>query len=403
MKVLAELREKRNSLAVEMRSLLDNNKDKWNKELQAKYDEFDNALQDVDHQIKSTQRMMDLDAEAKFGIGEGNPTPKQENKVQALYSKWLRHGDKAITAEEWTAIRNVMSTTTGSEGGFTVQTDVSSTLIDAMKSYSGLRSSGLCEIIRTEKGNELSFATSDGTAEEGEIVAENGAATDEDASFGSISIPVYKFSSKVVTIPIELLQDSSVDVEAMVRNRIAQRLGRITERKFTVGTGTSEPRGLVTAATVGVTAATGNAAAVTYEHLVDLEHSVDPAYRNNTCAFMFNDLTLRYIRKIKDTQGRPIFVPGYETGVPGGAPDTLMGRAIVINQFMADLGANAKSIGFGDLFHYKIRDVMAMELFRFTDSAYTKKGQIGFLAWARHGGNYVDVGGGFKVYQNSAT
>ena len=108
MKVLAELREKRNSLAVEMRSLLDNNKDKWNKELQAKYDEFDNALQDVDHQIKSTQRMMDLDAEAKFGIGEGNPTPKQENKVQALYSKWLRHGDKAITAEEWTAIRNTM-------------------------------------------------------------------------------------------------------------------------------------------------------------------------------------------------------------------------------------------------------------------------------------------------------
>lgn len=403
MKVLAELREKRNSLAVEMRNLLENNKEKWNKELQAKYDEHDNAIQDVDHQIKSTQRLMDLDAERKFGIDEQNPTPAQQNKLNNVYAKWLRNGDKAITAEEWTAIRNTMSTTTDSQGGFTVQSDVATTLIEAMKSYSGLRSSGLCEIIPTQKGNDLSFATSDGTAEEGEIIAENQTATDEDAAFGSINIPVYKFSSKVITIPIELIQDSSVDVEAMVRNRIAQRLGRITERKFTVGSGVSEPRGLITAAAVGVAAAAGNTAAVTYDHLVDLEHSVDPAYRNNTCAFMFNDLTLRFIRKIKDTQGRPIFVPGYETGVPGGAPDTLMGRAIVINQFMADLGVSAKSVGFGDLFHYKIRDVMAMELFRFTDSAYTKKGQVGFLAWARHGGNYVDVGGGFKVFQNSAT
>lgn len=403
MKVLAELREKRNSLAIEMRNLLDNNKEKWNKELQAKYDEHDNAIANIDNQISSTQRQMDIEAETRFGIGEGDATPAQQNKAGAVYAKWLRGGDKAVSAEEWAEIRNVMSTGTDNQGGFTVQKDVATTLIDAMKSYSGLRASGLCEVIRTEKGNLLSFATSDGTAEEGEIIPENGSATDEDASFGSIGVPVYKFSSKVITVPIELLMDSSVDIEAMVRNRIAQRLGRITEKMFTVGSGTSQPRGLITAATVGVTATTGNAAAITYDHLVDLEHSVDPAYRNSTCAFMFNDLTLRYVRKIKDLSGRPIFVPGYETAVPGGAPDTLLGRPIIINQNMANLGANAKPVGFGDLFHYKIRDVMDMQLFRFTDSAYTKKGQVGFLAWSRHGGNYVDVGGGFKVFQNSAT
>lgn len=403
MKVLAELREKRNSLAVEMRSLLDNNKEGWNKELQAKYDEHDNAISNIDSQISATQRQMDIEAESRFGIGEENTPPAKQNKAAAMYLKWLRNGDKAFSAEEWTEIRNVMSTGTDAQGGFSVQKDVAATLIDAMKSYSGLRASGLCEIFRTEKGNQISFATSDGTAEEGEIVAENGTATDEDASFGSISIPVYKFSSKVITVPIELLQDSSVDIEAMVRNRIAQRLGRITEKKFTVGSGVSEPRGLITAAPVGVVAAVGGTTSVTYDQLVDLEHSVDPAYRNTTCAFMFNDLTLRHIRKIKDLNGRPIFVPGYEVGVPGGAPDTLLGRPIVINQHMAGLGANNKPVGFGDLFHYKIRDVMDMELFRFTDSAYAKKGQVGFLAWSRHGGNYVDVGGGFKVFQNSAT
>ncbi|MCA6349311.1 MAG: phage major capsid protein, partial [Phenylobacterium sp.] len=42
-------------------------------------------------------------------------------------------------------------------------------------------------------------------------------------------------------------------------------------------------------------------------------------------------------------------------------------------------------------------------LFRFTDSAYARKGQVGFLAWMRSDGNFVDVGGAVKFYQNSAT
>jgi HK97 family phage major capsid protein len=67
------------------------------------------------------------------------------------------------------------------------------------------------------------------------------------------------------------------------------------------------------------------------------------------------------------------------------------------------MAANATSIAYGDMHNYKIRDVMAVEMFRFTDSAYTVKGQVGFLAWMRSGGNLVDPGGSVKTYQNSAT
>ena len=42
-------------------------------------------------------------------------------------------------------------------------------------------------------------------------------------------------------------------------------------------------------------------------------------------------------------------------------------------------------------------------MFRFTDSAYAKNGQVGFLAWLRSGGNLVDVGGAVKYYANSAS
>jgi HK97 family phage major capsid protein len=174
---------------------------------------------------------------------------------------------------------------------------------------------------------------------------------------------------------------------------------------FTIGTGVSQPNGIDVAAATGVTAANGTSqvTAVIYDSLVNLQHSVDPDYRESgTCGFMFNDTTLREVRKIKDLQGRPIFVPGYETGAPQGSPDRLLGSPITINQHMPSMAASAKSILFGDFKSYVIRDVMDVTMFRFTDSAYTKKGQVGFLAWMRSGGNLVDVGG-VKAFANAAS
>jgi HK97 family phage major capsid protein len=188
-----------------------------------------------------------------------------------------------------------------------------------------------------------------------------------------------------------------------VRARLVTRLARITNTHFTVGTGSSQPTGIITAATLGATACNRPHLSTTYDALIDLVHSVDPAYRAGKAEFMMNDSSVKVLRKIKDGQSRPIFVPGYEVGVPGGAPDTLLGYKISVNQDVAVMAANAKSIAFGDFSFYKIRDVMAVEMFRFTDSAYTKNGQVGFLAWMRSGGNFIDVGGAVKLFVNSAT
>jgi len=321
---------------------------------------------------------------------------------RAVYQKWLRGGDAVMDAADMAVIKNVMSTTTNSEGGFTVATEVAASILDALKAFGGMRS--VAEVIQTASGNPINFPTSDGTSEEGELIGENGTATDLDPTFDIRTLGARKYSSKTVAVPFELLQDSVIDVEAFVRNRLVTRLGRITNKHFTTGTGTGQPRGIVTAATSGKVGATGQTLTVTYDDLVDLQHSVDPAYRDQGQArFMMNDASLRNIRKIKDTTGRPIFVPGYEVADRGGSPDMLLGSPVTVNQDVAVMAANARSILFGDFSFYKIRDVMDVTLFRFTDSAYARKGQVGFLAWMRADGNFVDVGGAVKFYQNSAT
>ena len=300
-------------------------------------------------------------------------------------------------------IRAAMSTTTTTEGGFTVATEYMRQLERAMKDFGGMLEAAT--IMQTGTGATMNFPTNDATSEVGAIVGQNTTVGRTDTTFGNVSLDVYKYTSNDIAIPWELIQDGFIDIEVLIQDILTERLGRIWNTHATVGTGTAQPRGVVTAAGAGKVGTTGQTLTVTYDDLVDLEHSVDPAYRRLPgVGFMMADSSLKVVRKLKDSQNRPIFVPGYEQGNPGGAPDRLLGRPLFINQDVPAMAANAKSILFGAFKKYRIRQVMDLTIFRMTDSVFTRAGQIGFVAFQRAGGNLVDVSGStVKYYQNSAT
>jgi HK97 family phage major capsid protein len=421
---IKNLREQRNTLAKEIRSLLDNNPGKtWKPEHQAQYDAKLEDIERLDGEIDRMVKAADLDADARFddAVEQVNRDKgvKSPTAPKTLFDVFLRKGEAGFSQEQQLAIRNTMSTTTGSEGGFTVPSLIGTTLYDQMKAFGAMRA--VAEIIRTSDGKPLSFGGSDGTAETGEWIAQNVTATAADPVFTSVSLNVFKASSKIVAVPFELLQDSIIDIEAFVVRRLAQRLGRLGNTGFTVGTGTTQPDGVVPRASSGKVGTTGQTLTIIYDDLVDLIHAVDPAYRGARSAFMTNDTLLKVMRKIKDTAGRPIWTPSYDGGIAIGLSkpgteetggyagqdrpvmfDTLLGYPLWVNNDIAVPAANAKTLLFGDYSYYKIRDAMDVTMFRFTDSAYSKLGQVGFLAWARMGGNLVDTSA-VKYYQHSAT
>lgn len=396
------LRERRNGLAIEARKLLDESKDaKWTPENQTKYDGLTGEIVDIDSRIEREQKLLDLAAEER--IQHRDPKEKNDDPLSdiKIFDSWMRRGEKGLSAEQAAKLYNTMSTTTGSEGGYTVPTTVASELIESLKLFGGMRS--VAEMLTTAQGNPLSYPSTDGTAEVGELLAENTSAAALDPSFGTVALNVFKYSSKIIAVPIELLQDSSVDIEAFVRRRIVERIGRIENQHFTTGTGTGQPRGIVTASAAGKVGTTGQTLTVIYDDLVDLLESVDEAYQlGGTTQFMFAQTVRGLLRKLKDTAGRPIWTPGYEAGITAGAPDLLLGKGVVINNDMPVPAANAKSIIYGDMKKYIIRDAMAVSLMRFDDSAYASKGQVGFLAFIRSGGNLMDTAA-VKHYQHSAT
>lgn len=405
MKSIQALREQRQNLAREARNQLVNKGDRtWSKEDQAAFDKRSDEIDAIENEIAAVERVMALEVEKDHKDVEQfrrQPENKAEAEGRALFAKLVRNGPTALSSEELQKVRNVTSTGTGSQGGYTVQTDVAKELIDALKAYGGMR--GVASSITTSQGNPLGYPTSDGTSEEGEWIPENAQASSADPSFGTVGLNAFKASTKIITIPFELLQDSSIDVIAMVNKRQRDRLGRTMNKGFTIGTGTGQPMGFATAAGVGRIGSTGSVVNMTWEELVDLQESIDQAYKDaGTCRFMMHQQTRKVVRKLKDGSGRPIWAEAYEAGIKSGIPAQLLGEDVTINNDMAQPGANAKTIGYGDFSKYMIRDVLDLIMFRFDDSAFATKGQVGFLGWARAGGNLLDLNA-IKTYQHSAT
>lgn len=434
---IQQLREHLQELSKQARNVLaDKGSAVWSKDDQAKFDGLMDDSERLQQQIDAHQRLMDADAEKRLmgskdiilkpdGTRKFGDTPK--GRAMEGLEIFLRSGTGdnprfPLTAEQKQKVMNTLSTTTGSQGGFTMESLVASEMVDLLKAYGWMRA--VSSQISTEKGNPLTYPTSDGTSEVGEWVAQNTTATALDPVFGSVAVNPFKASSKVIAVPIELLQDSQIDITKMVMKRMRDRIGRIANQGFTTGGGATTPQGFVGVSATGKVGLTGQTLSVIYDDLADLVDSLDAAYLTNDgptdmsdgvedvtggqvggvtgIGFMMAQSSRRVVRKLKDTQGRPLWMPSYAQGIGGGFPDQLLGYDLYLNNDMAAMAANAFSIAFGNFKRYLIRDVMDVTMFRFDDSAYMKLGQVGFLAWARVGGNLLDVNS-LKLYQNSAT
>jgi HK97 family phage major capsid protein len=156
---------------------------------------------------------------------------------------------------------------------------------------------------------------------------------------------------------------------------LGERLGRLANAKLTTGSGSSDVEGIVTNTATGVTAAA--TAAITSDELLDLIHSVDPAYRTSASTrFMMNDSTIKAIRKLKDGDGNYLWQMG---NIQAGIPDSIFGYNIVLNQAMATVATGNKAIIFGDMSKYYVRKVGSPILFLAKEKFIPDLGVLGYM------------------------
>lgn len=279
--------------------------------------------------------------------------------------------------------KRAIATSPATAGGYLVAPEYWREIVVRLKDYAPVFD--FARVINTTTGADFSMPFFDGTSLIATIVAEEGAIAPTALSFGTVSLKAYKYAA-MLTVTWEMLQDSAFDIQAFMRERLAEMFGRALNAHFTTGTGTNQPQGVVTGATLGHTTAANNA--ITRAEILQLLHSVDPAYRRSpNAAFMLSDEMLRVLKALQlgSNDASPLWVPSMREG----EPDRIEGYPYIINQAMDNLGPNKNIMLFGDFSRYVIRSVKDVTYQPLLE-LFAANGVVGLVAHARYDARVVD-------------
>jgi HK97 family phage major capsid protein len=416
MPTLMERRESRANMFEQMKAILERtDNDPQGQDLET-YNRLDADLDGEDATIerieKAEAREKAYNRVDRTGVvpGENGQVSDEQAEYRNAWSEFLRTGVQDMEPEQRKILntgrvtnlpKNAAGVGTGSAGGYAVPPEFREQFIQTLKYYGPMLSEA--EIIQTDSGANLPWPTNDDTGNVGAILAENTQMSEQDVTLGQASIDAYMYTSKLVRVSFQLMQDMPT-FDTWLIDRLGERIGRILNAHFTTGTNSSQPNGIVTGGTVGVTAAgsfatTGVLGSGKGDVLIDLVESLDPAYGGSSnLKFMGHQAVRKAVRKLQDSQGRYM----WEVSLQNGVPDSLLGYQFLVNNDMAIPAVNSKSLLFGDIrAAYLARIVRELTTLRLTER-YADFLQVGFLAFKRADGE-VQNANAYRILQTTAS
>lgn len=400
--LIKRLQEQRANTWEQAKALLDS-AEAANRDLTAEEDaswrKMNEDLDGIDARVKdivaAEQRAEEMDKtfkdlEARQIVGP--PNDRAEADLRAFLKG---EAGRSFTVAADTSFRD-LAKGTATAGGNTVPTSFYGQLVEHLIDMSGVLAAGPT-VLETASGEsiDIPITTAHGSAA---IVAEGGTITENDPTFGKRTLGAYKYGD-LIQVPRELVDDTAVNLLDYIAKQAGWGVGNAFGVHLVTGTGSSQPAGIVTGATLGVTGGTGVSGAPTADNLIDLYHSVIGPYRKSpSCGWLMRDSTLGTVRKIKDTTNQYIWQPGLQSG----APDTLLGKPVFTDPNVAATAINAKSIVFGDMSRYFVRLAGGVRFERSDDYAFGND-LVTFRCLVRGDGLLVDQTGAVKYFVGGAS
>lgn len=184
-------------------------------------------------------------------------------------------------------------------------------------------------------------------------LAEKGDPTESNATFDKVSLKP-KTIGALSSVSRNLLLQSSMNVEAFVRNELAVSLALGIDLAALCGTGTNnQPTGIANMSGICTVEGGTNGGSLTFDKLIDMETQVATANADVTnMYYLCNAATIGFLKKIKNTSGDYIWKPITEAvrnGFPGEVNGYAVGRS---NQVRSGLekgtSKNCHEIYFGN-------------------------------------------------------
>ena len=221
--------------------------------------------------------------------------------------------------------------------------------------------------LNTTSGETIQVPSLSSYSSSATVTAQGANFSESDPTFNSfVNLGAFKYGF-LIQVSREMIEDSGVDLLGFLADQVGNGLGYNVQNALTVGTGTVQPQGIVTAAGSGITGGTGVSGAFTADNLIDLYYSLDGAARLLPgVGWMMNGASIGAVRKLKDTAGNYIFSPAAD----GNQRDLLLGREVYENPHVASAATSAKSVIAGHMPSFFVRSVGGIRLDRSDDFAF---------------------------------
>jgi HK97 family phage major capsid protein len=368
---------------------------------------FDKASTDLDEiraniDAIATAEQRNRDAEAAFTrIGVQPAERADRNLTDEFRSLARREVDTfGISQRDLQTAIQARDLTKGSAtaGGNTVPTNFAGMLWEHLIETATI--AGVATVFNTAGGEnfEVPITTTHAT---GALITEGSTLTESDAAFAKRTLGAYKYAYSF-QVSSELLADEGVDLTAYFARQAGTAVGNALGADLAVGNGSSKPSGVVQTSTLGKTGSASVVGVPNGDDLIDLFYSVIAPYRNSAkCVWLFRDSTAATIRKIKDSSGGAgvgnyLWTPGFGT-----APDTILGKPVVIEPNIAATALSAKSVVFGDMSRYFVRIAGGVRFERSDEFAF-QNDLVTFRAIVRGDGILADQTGAVKHFAGNA-
>ena len=332
----------------ELRKLLDG----LNNGFKAFKDASEGKIRDLEAKFAALET-----AGARRGIDHsGGMTTLDRPEARKAFRDFLRGGDPAAMMQYARPLDAASTTMVGPNTGWLVPQEIADGISKLERDYSPLRQWAQIYQAQTDI---VDFLANDRSATSGWVGEQDArASTNPDQSL-KVSIPLGEIYANV-PMTQRMLDDAPDIADAYTSETIADQMAQQEGASFINGDGTNKPRGLLTyptATTNDFTRAFGTlqyrptgaagafvAAPNSGDCLVNLVADLRPRYRqHSSVAWLMSSSTQAAVRLIKDSQGRPLYVPGLLES----EPDRLLGYPVAIDENMPAIAANSYSIAFG--------------------------------------------------------
>ena len=323
-------------------------------------------------------------------------TQKEEARFQTdTFVKWLRSpSDDVFWKTASTDEVKAMQEDTDAEGGFFVPEQfINQTIHDPGVPGSQLRP--LCTVIRVSSKD--GYVPTMGSATWAAI-AEEAAFSDQTPTVGQVSFSLEK-SGGLVKVTRELLDDSAINLPALLTQIFQESAGRFEDVGIISGNNTTQYAGIMSNTDVAFYTM-ANATSVVVADLIGTFYALEAQHRANSTWVMKSAIN-SLINQIQVTGNG---VTGVEN-ITAAPSAFILGRPVVDTDVVSGLGGNItateKIAIFGDFRQYYIFDRVGFTIRR-NDSLFMQNDFVGFFA-SRRGDGQVGLAAAFKIPRAAAS